>query len=120
MDNGYFAFNDTGRSYYGVPVFDEQNVDLGAATSAPPTAAWSNGVYRRDFANGIALVNPKGNGVRTVTLETDFKRIQGTQVPGVNSGQTVRTLTLNDRDGIILLRAGAAAQRPEAPQLSVQ
>lgn len=117
MDGGYFAFNDTAKAYYGVPLFDEQNVDLGAATSPPPTAAWSNGVYRRDFANGIALVNPKGNGPRSVTLETDFRRIQGTQVPGINSGQTVRTLTLNDRDGIILLRAG---QKPEAPQLTVQ
>jgi hypothetical protein len=64
------------------------------------------------------LVNPKGNGVRTVTLETNYVKIKGTQAPTVNSGATVRTVTLKDRDGIILLRTGATATAsvsPEAP-----
>jgi Hypothetical glycosyl hydrolase family 15 len=116
MDDGYFAYTTT-DAYGDAPMFDEYNAKLGASTTSPPRAAWQKGVYRRDFENGIALVNPKGNGAQTITLEADFKRLAGTQVPAVNSGQTVRTLTLQDRDGIILMRLQpvAAPKRPAPP-----
>jgi hypothetical protein len=113
MDNGYFTF-DSSSAYNDLPWFDEYNANLGIATSPASTAAWQKGVYRRDFQNGIALVNPKGNGAQTVTLETSYKRINGTQAPSVNSGQTVTTLTLQDRDGIILLSL-TPAKVPKAP-----
>jgi hypothetical protein len=82
--------------------------------SGPVTTAWQSGVYRRDFEKGIVLVNPKGNGVRTVTLEADYVKLKGTQDPAVNNGQVVRTVTLQDRDGIFLMRVEKAAQ-PEVP-----
>ncbi len=116
MDDGYFAFSDQSHLYHGVPWFDEYGAKLGAALSGPVTAAWQSGVYRRNFEKGIILVNPKGNGARTVTLEGDFVKLKGSQVPSVNNGQTVRTVTLQDRDGIILLRTSAqAAAAPEMP-----
>ena len=114
MDDAFYQFNSL-TSYGGdFPWFDEYNYQhkLGAAISPPPTTAWQNGVYRRDFANGIALVNPKGNGAKTVTLETNYTRLSGKQAPSVNSGQTVRTLTLQDRDGIILLGSQAVPAPP--------
>jgi hypothetical protein len=110
MDDGYFAFSDPAAYYRGVPWFDEYGVKLGAATSGPSTSAWQSGVYRRNFQNGIVLVNPKGNGTRTVTLETHYVKIRGSQAPSVNNGATVRTVTLKDRDGIILLKPGVNAQ----------
>jgi hypothetical protein len=115
LDDGYFTFN--GSNHYGdAPAFDEYNAKLGNAVGGPSTSAWQNGVYRRDFENGIALVNPKGNGAKTITLEADFKRLSGSQAPSVNNGQTVRTLTLQDRDGIILLRTQAVtAVKPASP-----
>jgi hypothetical protein len=116
MDDGYFAFTDNALGYSGVPWFDEYNAKLGKAISSPAKAAWQKGVYRRDFENGIALVNPKGNGAQTVTLEESFKRLSGTQASSVNSGQSVTTLTLKDRDGIILLRTKPKSL-PVAPRL---
>ncbi len=118
MDDGYYAFNNNAKPYNGVNWFDEFNTNLGSATKPPQMTAWQNGVYRRDFTYGIALVNPKGNGTRTITLERDFKRIKGSQAPTVNSGQIVRKVTLKDRDGIILLRTGTTAtpQAPAAPE----
>lgn len=104
MDDGYHNFTDTAKGYSGVVWFDEYDSNLGAAVSLPPTVAWKSGVYRRDFENGIALVNPKNNGAKTVTLEADFIALKGTQAPTVNTGKTVRTITLQDRDGIILKR----------------
>jgi hypothetical protein len=115
MDDGYFAYTDLSKQYQGVPWYDESGVKLGAATSGPPTSAWQSGVYRRNFQNGIILVNPKGNGARTVTLEAEYVKIKGAQAPTVNNGATVRTVTLQDRDGIILLRKGTTEATPEVP-----
>jgi hypothetical protein len=107
LDDGYFAYNDVSKGYKGALHFDEYDAQLGAATSKPPTAAWQSGVYRRDFQNGIVLVNPKGNGPRTVKLETDFHKLKGTQDPTVNDGQIVRSVTLKDRDGLVLMRVAS-------------
>jgi len=112
LDDGYFAFSSNG--YGSVNTFDEYDADLGQAVSPPSLTPWQKGVYRRDFENGIALVNPLGNGPVEVELETEFKHIAGKQAPAVNNGQTTRTVQLKDRDGIILLRAKGL---PSAPKL---
>jgi hypothetical protein len=116
LDNGYFAFTDKAQGYTGVVWFDEYDADLGQAVSAPATTAWQKGVYRRDFENGIALVNPKGNGTVEVTLEQDFRRLDGKQAPTVNNGQVARKIVLQDRDGIILKRIKSVSA-PSAPKL---
>ena len=132
LDNGYYHYNTAGQGGgRNVAWLDEMGVNLGAATTGPNNPAnstysdggltvWQNGVWRRDFANGIALVNPKGNGQRTVTLETTYKHFSGTQNPSLNDGQSVTSVTLNDRDGVILLRTTAQAAVPAAPTLTVQ
>ena len=114
MSDGYYNFTSNSSTYSGFYWFDEFNSNLGAAVGSAPTAAWQKGVWRRDFANGIALVNPKGNGVQTVQLGGTFVKIKGTQAPSVNNGQTVTSVTLQDRDGIILLRQ-SPLQQPKAP-----
>ena len=115
MGDAFYTFNSS-AAYGDFPWFDEYNYQhkFGAAVSSQPTTAWQHGVYRRDFENGIALVNPKGNGPQTVTLEANYTRITGTQASSINSGQTVRTLTLQDRDGIILLRNQPLPAQPAA------
>jgi hypothetical protein len=112
LDDGYYAFSNDG--YSGVHVFDEYQADLGQAVSPPSLTPWQKGVYRRDFENGIALVNPKGNGPVEVELETEFRHLAGKQAPAVNNGQTTRKVQLKDRDGIILLRSKGL---PSAPKL---
>jgi putative glycosyl hydrolase-like family 15 (GHL15) protein len=116
LDNGYFAFTDPAKGYSGLVWFDEYDADLGQAVTPPATSAWQKGVYRRDFENGIALVNPKGNGTVEVTLEQDFRRLDGKQAPSVNNGETARKIVLQDRDGIILKRIKSVAA-PTAPKL---
>jgi hypothetical protein len=115
MNDGYYSFTDNTAQYHGVSWFDEFDAKLGQSTTLPPTAAWQKGVWRRDFDNGIALVNPKGNGTQTVTLDTSYVKLKGTQDPATNNGQTVTTVTLKDRDGIILMRKNPV-KRPAAPQ----
>jgi hypothetical protein len=114
LADAYYSFTDNAKGFAGVVWFDELDAKLGAG-SAAPTAAWSKGVWRRDFDNGIVLVNPKGNGPQTVTLGGSFVKIKGKQDPTTNDGQTVTTVTLKDRDGIILMRP-TPVTRPAAPQ----
>jgi hypothetical protein len=58
------------------------------------------------------LTNPKGNGRTTVTIEDGFRRIAGQQDRQVNNGQKASSITLEDGDGIILVRE-AFASPPE-------
>jgi hypothetical protein len=50
------------------------DVRLGAPVGAQ--YQWS-GVWRRDFASGIVLVNPPGNGARAITLGANFVDLDG-------------------------------------------
>lgn len=108
MDDGYFSAS---TDYNRIAWFDEFDLAgaattkwLGAAIDAPQTQAWQKGVYRRRFANGMAIVNPKGNGPQTVRIEPGYRRFQGVQAPQVNNGAKARTVTLADRDGILLVK----------------
>ena len=112
MDNAYFDFsNGTSGPLYkpGVIWFDEYDLAgtantkwLGTAVDGPPTSPWQNGVYRRRFQNGMALVNPRGNGNRTVTIEPGYRRFLGNQARTINNGNPATSITLQDRDGILL------------------
>jgi putative glycosyl hydrolase-like family 15 (GHL15) protein len=103
MGDGYFAYNGN-ASYSSASWYDEFNVNLGAALQPAVTAAYQKGVYRRDFQNGIVLVNPRDNGTRTITLGGTFRKILGTQDPATNNGQAVTAVTLNAADGLVLTR----------------
>lgn len=105
MDDGYFDIDDGTSSLATHALwFDEFDAPLGQPVQPRQTAAWKQGVWRRDFEGGIALVNPKGNGPQTVDLGGTFRRLAGTQDPTTNSGASVTAVTLADRDGLILLR----------------
>lgn len=128
LDDGYFEYAPNKQHYGTVEWFDEFDLTgsattswLGLAIDQPPTTAWKSGVWRRDFQGGVALVNPLGNGKVTVTIEGGFRRIAGQQDPVVNNGQPASSITLQDGDGIVLVREGTVAvpAPPEAPQLRV-
>jgi hypothetical protein len=113
MDNAYFDFSNGTRAIYkpGVIWFDEYDLAgtantnwLGVATEGPSTSPWQTGVYRRRFQNGMALVNPRGNGNRTVTIEQGYCRIRGNQDPTINNGKPAMSITLRERDGLLLVK----------------
>ena len=124
MNNGYYApdygaydeetttnrrwfdeFDNAGRGagYLGNPVAN--------SAGNPQASAWSSGVWMREFQGGVVLWNPKGNGARAVTVSglvspsghAGLKHILGTQDPAINNGRVVTSVTLQDRDGLILL-----------------
>lgn len=107
MDDGVFHYGPNFSPPYAW--FDEYEVKLGRALAGPSTSSWKQGVYRRDFEGGIVLVNPKGNGVVTVDLEQEYRHVDGTQDRTVNNGQATRRVTLQDRDGVLLIRTATKA-----------
>ena len=81
---------------YGGTIQD--NAYMGPALTSdqgqPQTAAWSNGVYRRDFLNAISLVNSTASS-QTVTLEATYAHLTsayGSQA--INNGAKVTSVTL--------------------------
>jgi hypothetical protein len=68
-----------------------------------PPRGLKNGIYRRDFAHGVALNNSTASAV-TVELGGTFRKIRGTQNPSLNNGALVRRVTLLPHDGRIVLR----------------
>jgi Hypothetical glycosyl hydrolase family 15 len=68
-----------------------------------PPRRLKNGLYRRDFARGIAINNSSGSNV-TLALGGTFKKLRGPQNPRLNNGLRVSRVTIPAHDGLILLR----------------
>jgi hypothetical protein len=100
--------------------FDEYDVDLGRAIDPPQFNYWQNGVYMRRFENGMALVNPKGNGTSIVQIPPGYSRINGDQDPVTNNGQVAESVTIAERDGLILIKTDKSddSKRPKPPILA--
>ena len=80
MGNGFFGF-DFGDS--APPVtwwYDEYDFNLGYPIGPATVIGTDNSVYRRDFTNGVVLLNGTA-APQTVTLESGLKRFTGTQAP---------------------------------------
>jgi hypothetical protein len=91
------------------------------------TCAWKNGVYRRDFQNGIILVLPRqttGGAAVTVTTEVQYCRLQNsndTVDASVNNGTCGTSFTLNPSaitsagDALFLSRTAVNTTKPNPP-----
>ena len=64
--------------------------------------AGTSSLYRRDFQNGIVLINP-GDVALTVPLERDFKKIAGLVDPAFNDGARVTQVTIGPSDALFLI-----------------
>jgi hypothetical protein len=68
-------------------------------------------VWRRDFQNGIVLVNPTELSM-TVPLEGQFRRLLGTRTPGINTGALSNSMTIGAFDALFLLRGALDSTAP--------
>ncbi len=68
-------------------------------------------VWRRDFQNGIVLVNPTELSM-TVPLESQFRRLLGTRTPSINTGAVSNSATLGAYDALFLLRGSLDSAPP--------
>lgn len=124
MNNGYYFANsgtydeETTANHRWFDEYDNAGAGVGylgqpvgGSLGNPQSGAWSNGVWMREFSKGVVLWNPKGNGARTVYVGglrsphgyAGLRHIAGKQDTVTNNGRAVTSVTLRDRDGVILL-----------------
>lgn len=103
MNDGYFSFTDAARGYSTVPWFDEYEVKLGKPLDPPQTKPWREGIYRRQFENGLVLVNPGAQPSR-LDIEAGYTHFRGKQAPQVNNGRPVKTILVAPGDGMLLVK----------------
>lgn len=74
--------------------------------------AGETSMWRRDFENGIVLVNPAVNAL-DVPLGTPFRKILGIRDPLVNNGATITTATVGASDALFLIGAPRDTTPPD-------
>ncbi|MDQ1476128.1 MAG: hypothetical protein QOI01_215 [Mycobacterium sp.] len=92
-----------GRGYLGNPLEQAPSMDLLSRRSASGTGSPADGAFRRDFDNGIVIVNTSPARV-TIPLERTYTKLKGTQDPAINDGAQVNAVTIGSHDAIVLLR----------------
>lgn len=109
LGNGFYEFDSSVSNHGQLWWYDEYDVRLGRPSGspvnllAPYDAKLKDGVWRRDFENGVALVNSSGTA-RTVTFAEELEKIRGTQDESVNDGSIVTSVTIPAHDGLLLLK----------------
>ena len=109
MHDGYHSFDDGDESHNQAWWYDEYEAPLGdsagdAINITGSDNSFSTGVWRRDYKNGVVIVNSSNSSYK-VELGGEYEKIHGTQDPYTNSGFFVEKATVSAKDGLILLRS---------------
>ena len=116
LGDGYFSFDYDVTSHGQTWWYDEYDVNLGSAQSAPYNLLnggktdWQAGLWRRDFKNGVAIVNSTNKIQNFSFTKEEFEKIKGVQAPSINNGLKINFLKIDPQDGIILLKKLTAWQ----------
>jgi hypothetical protein len=98
--DAYYSFDygthDHGQFWW----YDEYNIDLGQPMEAAHELGNVQGVWERDFQNGLVLVNPT-SGEKTINLLRSYNTIVG-EINGAS--KIISQIVLQPNDGIILLK----------------
>lgn len=107
LEGGYYSFDNGGR-HGELWRYDEYGINLGKALGAAAAVSGAKpfadtAVWKREFTNGIVLVNPLPKP-QTVVLPTDFEKIYGHDDRITNNGQVTDRVVLAPEDGLIMLK----------------
>lgn len=102
LEDGYFSFSVNG--YQSLPWFDESDAPLGTPAELPPVEPTPSGIWVRKYTNGMVLVNPNKTTAASIDVGTDYKHIEGKIDTVVNNGLPVNVVTLQPRQGLMLIK----------------
>ncbi|HNX11031.1 MAG TPA: putative glycoside hydrolase [bacterium] len=109
-DGGYFSYDYNNTDHGQLWWYDEYDVDLGRALYPAynlldrENDTFKPGLWRKDFENGLVLVNSTNQAQRYVFGFEEVEKINGSQDGTVNDGTKVNWVKVNPNDGIILLK----------------
>lgn len=107
LENGYYALDGGDQTHRERWWYDEYDLNLGKplseAASLTGLKDYAKDLWRRDFENGIVLVNPTAKAME-IDLGGDFEKIFGRQDSYVNDGKIVNRVKIGARDSLILLK----------------
>lgn len=101
MGSGFFGFDFGTKSHEQLWRYDEYDAFIGAASDDPKQL--SNGVWTRDFSNGLVITNPTST-TQIISLNGEYEKLRGTQDTATNDGSIVSQVRVDSADGLILLR----------------
>ena len=110
MGQGYFSYDFDVTNHGQTWWYDEYGIRLGSATSPAFNLLGGEnqnlqpGLWRRDFKNGVAIVNSTTKKQTFVLNREELEKIQGSQDPKVNNGQRINYFSLDPQDGLVLLK----------------
>jgi hypothetical protein len=109
-DTGYFSYDYDNTNHGQLWWYDEYDVNLGdplfpAVNLLDRTnTTYKAGLWRRDFENGIVMLNSTKIAQKYVFSREEFEKINGTQDKVQNDGSIINWIKLNPNDAIILLK----------------
>ncbi len=105
--DGHYSFDFGDKDHAQTWWYDEYDIELGkpiaAAASLNNKPQFEEDIWRREYANGIALVNPTVQP-QDVDLGGEYEKIKGVQDSIVNDGSIVNQVNLKAKDGLVMLR----------------
>lgn len=109
-NTSYFSFDFGPSDHSQTWWYDEYDVNLGKAQSAPynlldkNNSSYKKGLWRRDFEKGIVLVNSTDVEQTYVFKNEEFERLNGSQDRSVNNGSVINFIKIRPNDGVILFK----------------
>ncbi|MDD4289676.1 MAG: putative glycoside hydrolase [Patescibacteria group bacterium] len=110
LGDGYFSFDYGDKNHGQTWYYDEYKTYLGEPISNahnlldPNNSTIKPGLWRRDFENGIVIVNSSNKKQRHVFKYEIFEKIRGQQDKITNNGNKINYIDIEPGDGIVLLK----------------
>ncbi|OIO20012.1 MAG: hypothetical protein CO029_01830 [Candidatus Magasanikbacteria bacterium CG_4_9_14_0_2_um_filter_41_10] len=107
LEDGYYSFDFGNQNHGQTWAYDEYAVHLGNATgiasSDSGVVTYNPDVWRREYEQGISVVNSTGQ-TKQIDLGGEYEKIHGIQDLVANDGSIISELTLDGYDGRVLLK----------------
>ena len=110
LGDGFFSFDYGDKAHSQLWWYDEYSVLLGKSEGQAYNLLNKDnqniypGLWRRDFENGISLVNSTQREQTYIFQKENFEKIDGQQDRRINNGVKINWIKIAPQDGIVLLK----------------
>ncbi|HBU07483.1 MAG TPA: hypothetical protein DEB09_05380 [Candidatus Magasanikbacteria bacterium] len=107
LENGYYSFDHGDQGHSQLWWYDEYDINLGQPTNQAISKSgyktYKKDLWKRDFSNGLVLVNSTEQ-TQKVALGGEYEKIHGLQDKTINDGSIISEVSISSSDGLLLLK----------------